>query len=381
MDSRAGGGGGQRRGRLHCGRRCRGGDLLTQFGRRRGQERRLELEGGLDGRGRRTGLAPQCARQGGGQLAGGAEARLTRLGHRPLDHGLAIRREVGLGIEQARHRFGYVLHHHAIRRVGRIRQLAAEHFKDDHAQRVQVAASVNIGLAAHLFRTHVGGCADERTGLRQRHAGLRQLDDAEVRDHRVAVLVEEDIARLQVAVDDALGVRGVEAARHLLDDAQDFAVLQRAVAAQSVGQRAAGHQPHHQVELAVILAVIVNRHDGGMLDHGDGLGLALEACAQAFVQVQVSGQQLDSDLAFEAWIESAIDAGHSAAAQLRADFVTADGGRWHTMTQVRGEGGLSIDENAQRPNVDPIAVSVYEAAGRAGKHERSASNRWRAFGP
>jgi len=43
-----------------------------------------------------------------------------------------------------------------------IRQLAGEQFVEQHAERVDVAAGVNV-VTAHrcLFRTHVGQCAEE----------------------------------------------------------------------------------------------------------------------------------------------------------------------------------------------------------------------------
>ena len=111
---------------------------------------------------------------------------------------------------------------HCRRRAGK-RQTARRHLIEDRAQREQIAARIEF-LAASLLRRHVGDGADSgaragemcRAGrvLRgadsfHRHLAAGQLGESEVENLYLA-LCGEYVGGLDVAVDDALGVRGVE---------------------------------------------------------------------------------------------------------------------------------------------------------------------------
>ena len=94
---------------------------------------------------------------------------------------------------------------------------AADHLVEHAAERVEVAGGRR--LAAHrLLRRHVARRADHHPGLRQPRAVERHRQ-AEVADLGDAAAVEPDVARLQVAVDDALRVGELEARAHLVGDA------------------------------------------------------------------------------------------------------------------------------------------------------------------
>ena len=102
---------------------------------------------------------------------------------------------------------------------------ARRHLVEHDAEREQIGARVQL-LAARLLRRHVGDRAERRaragqdssatprsaaastppTGVRPR----RQLRQAEIEHLRVAARRDEDVGRLDVAVDDALRVRGVQ---------------------------------------------------------------------------------------------------------------------------------------------------------------------------
>ncbi len=102
---------------------------------------------------------------------------------------------------------------------------AREHLVEHRAEREDVGAVVG-GFAAHLLRGHVPGRSQHEAGAgrwrgRQVRDGrvlagrLDQPGQPEVEDLGAAVGRHEDVVGLQVAVDDALRVRGRQALRDL----------------------------------------------------------------------------------------------------------------------------------------------------------------------
>ena len=76
--------------------------------------------------------------------------------------------------------------------------------------------------------------------------------DAEVRQLRVASLVEEHVGRLDVAVDDPGGVGGGERRRDLPPEPGSLCGRHRSDAAEVVGERAPGDQLHDEEQLALV---------------------------------------------------------------------------------------------------------------------------------
>src|SRR2546425_12930426 len=76
------------------------------------------------------------------------------------------------------------------------------------AETVDVAARIELALAQRLLRTHVLGRAHRESRLRESlpGRGARRQSDPEIGDHRLA-FVEQDVLRLDVPMDDVLGVR------------------------------------------------------------------------------------------------------------------------------------------------------------------------------
>ena len=101
------------------------------------------------------------------------------------------------------------------------------HLVKHGAKGEKIGASVQF-LAAHLLRRHVGhrahggpgvvtssfSCKREKVSLsghrRGWPTGAQDLGEAKIEDLGLAALGDEDVRRLDVAVDDALGVSGIE---------------------------------------------------------------------------------------------------------------------------------------------------------------------------
>ena len=107
---------------------------------------------------------------------------------------------------------------------------------------------------------------DPRTRLRQPE--VEHLDRAVRRDL--------DVGRLEIAMDDALLVRGVERVRDLPRDRQRLVERQRPLR-HAIGERLAFDQFQHQRVDAVAVFDAVNRGDVRMVQRGEQPGLALEA--------------------------------------------------------------------------------------------------------
>jgi hypothetical protein len=116
---------------------------------------------------------------------------------------------------------------HGGRRVTGKRQRAGGHFVEDDAERKEVGAGIHI-LAESLFGRHVGHGAHRgaRAGEMRLHSGLRfsctgwvggiELGETEIENFGVAPARRENIGRLDVAVNDVLGMGGVRCARSMV---------------------------------------------------------------------------------------------------------------------------------------------------------------------
>ena len=89
---------------------------------------------------------------------------------------------------------------------------AGEHLPEHDAERVDVGRRRD-GAAARLLRREVLAGPDDRSRLRHAVLDVERARDAEVGDLDAAVLAEEDVLRLDVAMDETALVRERQAVR------------------------------------------------------------------------------------------------------------------------------------------------------------------------
>jgi hypothetical protein len=118
-------------------------------------------------------------------------------------------------------------------------------------------------------------------------------------------VVELDIRGLQIAMDDVLLMRGLDAVNQLPDDRQ------RVLEAQGTGESLALDQFHDQ-EVATYIKKLA---DVGAVDGGDGPSLALEPLAELL------GGDLNRDIAAQARVAGAVHFAHAAGSNLREDLI------------------------------------------------------------
>ena len=192
------------------------GDLFFQAGVATG-----EADGGQAGLvGAGGGVA-----QGVGQGLGGGEAPGRVFGQRFQDEVGHERRQIGA---VAAGRWGWLLGVVADgvgEGFGREGACAGAQFVEDYAQGVDFAAGVG-GLPQGLFGRHVGGGADGEAGGGDPFA--QQFGQAEVGEDGLEgeagarLRPDEDVGRLDVAVEDAAAVGVVEGLGQFTDDQQGF---------------------------------------------------------------------------------------------------------------------------------------------------------------
>src|SRR4029079_19126252 len=128
------------------------------------------------------------------------------LRHSAGDDRVDARRDVRPDVTNTRNRLLDVLHRHGHEVVARVRRFPGQKLIEDDRERVLVRALVD-SRAARLLRRDVLARAEEGGRLREAIRGLERTRDAEIGDLRDYVLVDEDVVRLHVAMDDAVVMR------------------------------------------------------------------------------------------------------------------------------------------------------------------------------
>ena len=157
----------------------------------------------------------------------------------------------------------------------------------------------------------------------QTAVALHLLGQPEVGDPRVAVLVEEDVGRLEVAVDHAALVGVLDGLGDLADQPGGLARGQRTVG-KALGEALPLDETHLKVMLALVLANLVDRHDAGMVEVGGRLGLAVEPLDVGLIGELAGEDHLECDGPVEADLPGLEDDPHAAAGDLADDLVVAE---------------------------------------------------------
>ena len=130
--------------------------------------------------------------------------------------------------------------------------MPCEHLEDDTGERVDVGGRADR-LPARLLGTHVRRRPQDAAGCRQKlravqRRGAARVCDAEVGDQRDAV-GEEDVLRLDVAVDETVLMRVAQRARDLAGEPQRFIQRQLPFACEAGAQRFPFDVGHHIEEV------------------------------------------------------------------------------------------------------------------------------------
>jgi len=155
------------------------------------------------------------------------------------------------------------------------------------------------------------------------HRPLDHPGDAKVGQVTIALRVHQHVAGLDVAVDDAELVRVFQRRADLHHHAPRFIQRERS-ALQPIGERARLDVAHHQVEVAVLLAVIVDGQDVQVFQFGNDLGFLLKAFDERRVLGEMRGKHFERDVAIHRGLVSFVDGRHAAQADLVDDAIGSE---------------------------------------------------------
>ena len=229
-------------------------------------------------------------------------------------------RDLGADRRRSGRHLREVLHRDLDGCLARERHLAREQLEQEDPGRVQIGRLVHRRAARLLGREVLGG-ADDRARLR--HLARPGARDAEVRDLDAPLVVDEDVVRLDVAVDDAVPVRVAEGGEHLPhvgDRDRDGA---RAAGDDQLLERPPLDVLHDDEVRAAGLAAVEDRDDVRMRETGGVRRLPPEALDELRVVRVAVVEHLDRDLAAELLVLGEPDVGHAAAAELALEAVAA----------------------------------------------------------
>ena len=166
----------------------------------------------------------------------------------------------------------------------------------------------------HLFRRHVLRRAHCLIAAGQGEVDLRfaqQLCQAEIGQFHTAFLVDEDICRLNVAVDDPFVVGVLERIANLWDDNQRFGGREFG-GLFHLAQVHAVHIFHDEIEQAIGFAKLVDGDDVGVVQLGQCAGFAQEPLGKFRVAAQLRRQDLQGNDPVELFLPSLVHRAHAA---------------------------------------------------------------------
>ena len=161
------------------------------------------------------------------------------------------------------------------------------------------------------------------------------MDKPEVEDLDRAVLAHLDVGWLEVAVDDAALVCGLERVGDLSSDGHRFRHRNRP-SLQLLGKILAVDELHHERADDIRAFDAVDMSDVGMVQRGKRLRLTLEARQAVGVRGEELGNDLDRDVAVEPGIPGTVDFAHAAGADGGDDFIRAESGSGRQRHGLRG---------------------------------------------
>ncbi len=196
---------------------------------------------------------------------------------------------------------------------------------------------IDLRCPKSLFGRHVLRRPHHHSGAGQRIHILARSQDAEIEDRRQPVRPDENVSRLDVAMNEPSCVDEIQAGTELAHQRQQLVPGQRPALAKVGGQSAAFELFHHDEGSPLHRTHRIHRDDVRVFQARGQSRFALEPGDQLRIPRQLAGQNLDRDLSIQLQIVSEVDGAHSTLSQfsLQAPFALED-----VVHPNRNDGGL-----------------------------------------
>jgi len=213
----------------------------------------------------------------------------------------------------------------------RERRFAGQHLEQDAAETIGIASAIQNLVSHQLLGTHVSrGAGTSHARLRElHHAGdVDHPGDSKVRENRVPSR-EQDVLRLDVAMNDSLRVSVPERFGDLASDAARGFHWQLFFPVDAPAKRLPGHVGHHVIEKGIHVSGIVEGKNVGVLEPGENPDLPNESELSGF-RVGVGVEDLERDLPFVLEVAGEVYGRERSLPDLALDFVmsTKRGAQW-----------------------------------------------------
>ena len=196
----------------------------------------------------------------------------------------------------------------------------------EHArERILVGATVHV-VAANLLRGEVVEGSSELSG-RSRAAVDALRRQAEVAEVAVIGRVDEDVPRLDVAMDEAALVRGVEGICDLADE-PDRTLPRKLHVVDEAAEIGSRDESGCEVELPIRLSRCVDREDAGVVDGGGDPRFAQEPLSKGVVTGELGCDELQRDRTIEGELGRPIHDTHPTPADHAFDSIAGELGSY-----------------------------------------------------
>jgi hypothetical protein len=297
-----------------------------------------------------------------------------------VEHGLEVARRRRHEVAQPPRRAVEDLVQHRLRGARRERQFAGDRLEDRDPERIEVARRPQFAAERLLRRAVVQRAEEARVLGGQTHRGVvERLGEAEVGQRERAVDADQEVARLDVAVQQAAAVREPERVGDAGEAPRGVERRHRLLAAAPrrgdvLVEAHADDAFHGEEQHALRLAVVVDRHDVTVVQRRGRARFGAEPLLHRRVAGVRRRQHLDRDLAFELLLPAEVDRAHAAAAEHALDGVRSDARR------RRGRVGAADDLAHQVERVEAAAQFLADRRGVAMQFGPQVADRTRAQG-
>ena len=215
-------------------------------------------------------------------------------------------------------------HHDGQSRFAAVRHLARHGPEEGEAERIDVRAAVNVFGVPGLLGRHVGRSSHRGVRLGNGRILLGALRQPEVRQLHVALVCQQDIGRLDVAVNDLPTIPGVvEGPRDLVGDADGLLDGKLEAPPQPILEGLPIDILHGEVVVSLVLARFVDHDDVGMVEAAGRLRLTPEPLDLCRLLHHFLRQHLERDAPVEPVLQGFVHAAHAALANLPDNRVLA----------------------------------------------------------